>query len=895
MYSRFLICIFIGLFCSVQGQDKFYHQSFPIQSQKPVVEFLSEVERDSKIRFFYLEEWLEPFAVKPSENGQTLEEILEYVLMGSDVRYVFLYDYAVVFYKDPLREIERDAIKNEALLKKISVEETTVGSSRSYVPGTQVTLMGSLRDRETNAPVIGATVHVSDLDIGVQTDARGVYQLALPGGEYILTFRHINYEPKLLSLNIYTDGEVATLMEEAPTTLEEVVVSDQRITTKRVGLTSIKMNELARSPSFLGEKDIIKLLQVQTGVTAVSEASTGYNVRGGGVDQNLVLYDGVPIFNTGHAFGFFTAFNSDAIKEASFYKGGIPAEFGGRVSSVLNMVSREGSYHKWQGKAGIGLVSSNLALDGPVKNDTSSIALSVRSTYSDWLLDVLQSNYSDIEESAVFFFDASAKYTHKLKNGGKFFISAYQSHDKFRLANDTTNAWQNTALALRYDNQKQNLYYSVGLNFGRYAYQVSEVDPENAFDLTYKILYPSLTIDFNRDGVNKQSFGFHTTFYNFQPGRLEASSPESNVANIVMPNENAIESAIYFSNSFFLGERLQVDAGFRLSLFNRIGSGIKYIYEENQPLEPRNVVDSVQYGSGEFMKTYFGPEPRLSLQFKLNSQSSLKLGYNRIYQYVHLISNTATITPVDIWQSSNGYFRPQIGDQVSIGYFRASKNNVFEGFVELYAKNIQNILDFKDGANLILNPKLETDLLLGRGVAYGAEFSIEKTSGRLVGSINYSYSRSFRRVNGEFDSEKINRGEYYPSNIDQPNIVNLNWQYALRKKIFFSGTFTYHTGRPVSLPVAAYEIDKAPIIDFSERNNYRLPDYHRLDLALVVEGGNRKAKRVNSQWILSVYNVYGRRNPYSAFYSYNVAGAIKPYQLSIIGVPVPSLSYSIKF
>jgi hypothetical protein len=895
--SSRLAAVFLLIICKLAiAQDEFHTRTVNVERGKPLVEFLSGIEQQKRLKFYYLEEWLEPFALNLGREQGTVEQILTEVLEGSDIGFVFLHNYAVIFYKDPQRELERDAIKETAINNQIRVDEQIIGSSRTFVPGTRVTLKGTVLDKETNQPVVGASIHVSDLDIGAQTDARGQYQFALPGGEFILTFRHINYEVRLLSLSLYADGTVNTQLEEVPTTLDAVVVSDQVITTKRVGLTSIKMNDLARTPTFLGEKDVIKMLQVQTGVTAVSEASTGYNVRGGGVDQNLVLYDGVPIFNTGHAFGFFTAFNSDAIKDAAFYKGGIPAEFGGRVSSVLNMTSREGDFYRWKGNAGIGFVSSNVAVEGPIKRDTSSIMISLRSTYSDWLLNLIQTKYQDVEQSSVAFYDGSIKYAQKLSNGAKLTVSTYASHDKFRLANDTTNSWQNMALAVRYDHSRnQDLYYSVGLYAGRYSYTVSEADPPTAFDLSYKIFYPSLKIDFNRDGNHKQTFGLHTTFYNFKPGELRAASSESNVASISMPDENAVETALYFSDSFYWGERLNIEAGLRISIFNRIGKGLMYLYQPGESMQPRNVIDSIQYGSGELMKTYGGPEPRLSIQYMLNPQSSIKLGYNRIYQYVHLISNTASVTPVDIWQSSNAYFKPQLGDQVSVGYFRNSKSNSVEGFVEVYLKRTQNILDFKDGANLILNPKLETALLLGTGVAYGAEFSIEKTKGRLVGAINYTYSRSFRRVTGNFETEEINNGDYYPSNIDQPNIVNVNWQYGLRRNVFFSGSFTYHTGRPVSIPIAAYEIDGAPIIDFSERNNYRLPDYHRMDLALIIEGGNRKRKLLKGQWTFSIYNVYGRKNPYSAFYTYNVAGAVKPYQLSLIGVPVPSVSYSIKF
>jgi hypothetical protein len=878
------------------AQETIANQPISVSKGEVLLDFISGMERRTNLKFFYREEWLEPFAFTRDYTSGTLDEALTEVLQDSDIRFIFLYDYAIVFYKDPQRELERDAIKESAINRQVKVDEFVIGTPRTFVPGTQVLLKGAIVDNENNAPIVGATVFVNGLDVATQSDAEGQYQMLIPGGEYIINFRHINYEEKLLSLSIYADGQVNTLMEETPTTLEAVVISDQRITTRKVGLTTINMDQLTRSPTFLGETDVIRILQTQTGVSTVSEASTGYNVRGGGVDQNLVLFDGVPIFNTAHAFGFFTAFNSDAIREASFYKGGIPAEYGGRVSSVLSMTSREGDYQKWKGSAGIGFISSNLTVGGPVKKDTSSLIVSLRSTYSDWILDLLQTNYQGIQESSVSFYDGSIKYSQKLKNGSKLTLSSYVSKDRFKLSNDTINKWQNLAVALRYDNKlNQELYYSIGVNLGRYSYNVSETDPPTAFELSYSILYPSIKVDFNRDGKHKQTFGMLTTYYNFKPGSLRATSAESNIADITMPAENSVEAAVYFSEMFSVSDRLSVEAGLRLSMFSRIGPATVFTYESDKPLEPRNIADSILYSSGEVIKTYGGPEPRLSLNYRINPNSSLKLGYNRIYQYIHLVSNTAAVTPVDIWQSSNTYFNPQLGDQLSFGYFRNSKNSMYESYIEVYGKKIQNILDFKDGASLILNPQLETALLPGDGVAYGIEFAIDKTKGRLVGGINYTYSRSLRKIDGVFESEKINNGNYYPSNFDQPNIVNVNWRYSIKRNIFFSGIFTYHTGRPISIPLAAYEINAAPIIDFSERNNYRLPDYHRLDLALIIEGGNKRIKKINGQWTISVYNIYGRRNPYSAFFDYNVAGAVKPYQLSLIGVPVPSVSYGIKF
>ncbi len=895
--TRFIfILVILSIACTGLAQETVDDKPALIDSDQPLIEFLSSIEAHSEIRFFYLKEWIEPFTINRTLNGIPLRKMLPSVLQDSEIRVVFLNEYSVIFFKDPQRELERDAIVESALMRKIKVDKVELGPQKITAPGTMVRLYGIVKDKESQTPIVGATVYVNDINVSTQTDSKGQYQLTMPVGEYILSFRFLNYEERLLVVMIYESGEADVELDEIPTRLEEVIISDQSIVEKRVGQTSIKMIELSRSPSFLGEMDLIKNLQMQTGISSVSEVSTGFNVRGGGVDQNLVLYDGVPVFNTSHALGFFSAFNSEAIKEASFYKGGIPAEYGGRVSSVLDITSREGDYQNWKGNVGVGFVSGNFTIGGPIKKDSSSLILSFRSTYSDWILKFLQRGYKNIEQSSVSFYDGSVKYAQKLKNGGKLIVSSYSSSDRFQLASDSTNQWQNLTMGVRYDNEfGNNYYYSLGLNVGKYSYQVSEDDPATAFNLNYSVLYPSLRLDVNRDGLHKQSFGFHSTFYNFQPGELKPTADQSNSRNVSMPDERSIESAIYFGDSFLWKEYFHLDAGLRLSMFNRIGSGLVYNYQKSSPLEQRNVVDSTHYGAGKIMKTYGGVEPRLSIRYTINRQSSFKMGYNRIFQYVHLISNTAAVTPVDIWQSSNTYFKPQVADQVSLGYFRNAKEGIWQGFVEVFYKHTQNVLDFKDGANLILNTKLETALLSGIGKSYGVEFSMKKIKGDLEAEINYTYSRSLRVVNGNFDIEKINKGNPYPSNYDQPHIFNFNWRYSITRKIFFSGIFTYHTGRPISIPLVAYEINESPLIGFSDRNNYRLTNYHRLDLALVIEGGNKKNKRIKSEWAFSIYNVYGRKNPYSAYFVYNPGGDIKSYQISLIGVPVPSLTYGLKF
>ncbi|HET9054449.1 MAG TPA: TonB-dependent receptor, partial [Cyclobacteriaceae bacterium] len=456
-------------------------------------------------------------------------------------------------------------------------------------------------------------------------------------------------------------------------------------------------------------------------------------------------------------------------------------------------------------------------------------------------------------------------------------MSSYTSRDRFSLASDTLNQWQNATASVLYERTiSEQLFATATLAFGRYSYDVTDDDPATAFDLHYGITYPSLKIDLNRNSLfHNQTFGFQTTYYVFKPGDLESRSPESAAVTTHMPAEKAFESAFYFSDNFQYTDRLQIEAGLRLSIFNRIGPGRVYHYLAEEPLEPQNIIDSTMYGSGDVMKTFVRPEPRLSLNYIIDLQSSFKLGFNRIYQYVHLITNSATVTPVDIWQLSNTYFQPQRADQISAGYFRTSRNHRFEMVVESYYKYQKNILEFKDGANLILNPQLETDLLSGTGRSYGAEFSLRKLTGKLQGTLSYSYSRSLRRAAGNADVEIINDGQWFPSNADQPHVVNLSWNFNVTRRVFFTGNFLYHTGRPVSLPSGGYIVNGIVIPDFEARNNYRIPDYHRLDIAFVIEGSNRKDRKFESSWIFSLYNVYGRKNPYSVFFAHLGGGVVK--------------------
>ena len=898
--KRYLLLIFLLSSVSLSAQSILDSKLSGGEQGKSLTTILNELEKSQPVRFYFLSAWLEGIVFDQDYKGQPLRLALDNLFLGTDLNYLEMDGHAIVFVKDPTMAIQRINSINTAIKERKKIEKVNLGSLETGRRNAKIQIQGQIKDGKNNEPLTGASVYVSDLQLGVTTDSEGKFSLPIPAGEHIVTVNYINYEERVIDLAAYKDGEINLVLEEAPRMLDEIVVMDRaarEVTTSRIGQTQFTMKEIKRQPAFMGEVDLIKQIQVQPGVTTAGEAASGFNVRGGGVDQNLILYDGMPVFNSSHVFGFFSTFNAEAIRDVTFYRGGIPAEFGGRVSSVLDITSREGDYEKWTGSGGIGIISSNFLLSGPIVKNKSSISVSLRSTYSDWLINTIRTNYVDLSNSSVSFYDGAAKLTHKFSDKTKITFSGYASHDQFRLQGDSTYQWDNLLGSLRLDHSfSSQLSSTFTLGSGTYQYEVNDRDPRTGFNLAYKITYPSAKADFNyQGGIHKISFGAQSTYYLFNPGTLEPTSTTSNIIPVQMDKQKSLESALYLSDGVTIKDKYFLEGGVRFSMFTAYGPGKVNIYEEGVPKSSSTQTDLIEYGAGEKIKTYTGVEPRLSLRYTINPNTSIKAGYNRIYQYLHLVSNTTAITPVDIWQPSNYHFKPQVADQVSIGYFKNFKEKTYEAFAEVYYKKINNILDFKDGADLILNDRLETDLLQGKGDAYGVETSIAKNEGRLTGSINYTYSRSLRTINGLNESERINNGSTYASNFDQPHIVNLVWKYNISRRYFFTGNFTYHTGRPVTTPLSGFLVDNMKVASFSERNQYRIADYHRLDIAFVLEGNHKRKKFWDGTWALSFYNVYARKNPYTVFFKDDGNGFLRPYQLSILGTILPSLSYSFKF
>jgi hypothetical protein len=604
----------------------------------------------------------------------------------------------------------------------------------------------------------------------------------------------------------------------------------------------------------------------------------------------------MPMYNSSHVFGFLSTFNPEAIRDVSFYRGGIPSEFGGRVSSVLDIRANDGSLEKWNGNVGIGLITGNFMINGPLVKGKTALAASFRSTYSDWLIHSIKSNYGNLKESSVFFYDATMKLTHVYGPKTRLSVTGYSSRDKFKLIGDSTYRWSNALASARLDHQfESGLAGEFILGESIYGYDLLYGKGASATQLNFNIASTVAKAGFHYQlGKHKLCFGWLGKYYHLNPGSQSPNSAESTARDVSLDKQNSIETALYASDTWSPAERLFVEAGLRLPLFSLVGPASINTYA-NESHTINNVVDTATYRTLQPIKTYAGLEPRLSVRWMTSGASSIKAGYSRVFQYLHLVSNSTAVSPIDIWQPSGPYFKPQLSDQLSLGYFVDLKEKKYSASAEGFYKLLKNVVDYKDGAKLIMNRHLETELLQGKGWSYGVETSLAKKAGIFSGSVNYTFARSFRQFAGPTSFESINDGKVYPSNYDQPHIVNVTWQLNLTKRHFFTGNFTYHTGRPVTIPLAVLNTDNIPVVFYSDRNQYRVPDYHRLDLAFVVEGNHRRKKLGDGTWVFSLYNVYARKNVYTVFFRTGEDGFPKPYQLSIIGTVLPSISYNLRF
>ena len=751
------------------------------------------------------------------------------------------------------------------------------------------TISGFVRDAKNGETLTGAVIYPEEIPtVGIATNSYGYFSLTLPVGKYSLIVRFLGYKTKTIPLDLKENTQMSFDMEEESVALKEVTITGEKNNNNVVQselISKINVREIQNIPVILGEKDILKTIQLLPGVTPAGEGNAGFFVRGGGVDQNLILLDEAPVYNPSHLLGFFSTFNSDAIKEITLYKGGFPAEYGGRLSSVVDIKMNEGNNKEFHFSGGIGIIASRLAIEGPILKNKGSFMIAARRTYADVFLKFLPHNGADsiASKSTLYFYDLNMKANYQLSAKDRLYFSCYLGRDNFNLGGALGLNWGNVTATTRWNHIiNDKIFSNTSLIFNRYSYKFNVAVGNLTMNVISEIKDWNLKEDlhFYLNSKNTIKFGFNSIYHTFVPSKVD-STAFFRIRS--MDNRFALENALYISDEQTISSHLKVSYGVRYSLFSSIGPGTVYTYDQVS-----DVVDSATYRKGKIFNSYGGFEPRLLVNYIINDSVSVKASYARSRQYIHLLSNTTSTTPFDLWVPSNINILPEIADQYTLGYFRNFSNNMYETSVEVYYKTLQNQIDYRNGANLILNNKVESQLVFGKGWGYGAEFLIRKKYGKLTGWISYTLSKTKRQF------PDINGGNVFLAKQDRPNNIAVVGMYELNAKLTFSATWIYISGNVVTFPSGRYLVDSNIVPYYTERNGYRMPDYHRLDIGLTWQ--RKKTKRFESNWNFSVYNVYGRFNAYAINFQEdpNDPTKMQAVQLSLFRF-VPAVSYNFKF
>lgn len=754
----------------------------------------------------------------------------------------------------------------------------------------KVTLSGYVNDQSNGEMLIGVTVYCAELKIGSVTNTYGFYSLSLVPGKYNIRYSYIGYNTEEKEIQLDKNQTVNISLQPSQAELGEVVItgsrSDENVRAPEMSLVKLDIKTIRKVPALLGEIDVIKVLQLLPGVQTTSEGSTGFSVRGGNSDQNLILLDEATIHNASHLLGFFSVFNNDAVKDVTLYKGDIPAAYGGRLSSLLDVRMKDGNTKKFGGTGSVGTVSSKLTLEGPIVKDRTTFLVSGRRTYADLFLPLAKDE--NVQNSKLYFYDFNLKMMHVANENNRFYLSGYAGHDTFK--NEFASmGFGNQTGSLRWNHLfSKKLFFNLSLIYSNYNYELGTPEGDaNSFKWTSKMRDYSARFDFTHYISDKHTlrYGGTTMYHEFYPGTATGLGTESAITEFILPSEYALEHSLYASDEYKATQKLTFKYGLRFALFQNIGPGTYYNYDQDY-----NPIDSVIYSKGDLFNSYTSLEPRLAFTYLVNDVSSVKGSYSHAAQFITLAQNSTAGTPLDIWFPATPNVKPQVCDQFALGYFRNFEKNMYEASVEAYYKNFRNIIDFRDHAMLLLNPYLEGELRFGTGYSYGIETLLRKNEGLLTGWVSYTYSRSFRVI------PEINDGNRYNAPYDKPHALNIVANYDFSERISASATWVYATGLPVTFPTGRAVVGNSIIPIYSNRNAYRMPDYHRLDLSVSLKGKDKPGKKWHGEWNLSVYNAYNRHNSWSINFTQdskdpNITYAEKTYLFAII----PALTYNFKF
>jgi hypothetical protein len=762
----------------------------------------------------------------------------------------------------------------------------------------KATLNGYIKDVDDGEELIGVSIYFPQLNAGTVTNGYGFYAITVPQGTYEVQFSYLGYDTQTAYIELNDDVSRNVELASEASVIQEIVVTERRldenVTDVQMSRNAIDIARIRKLPALFGEVDLIKNIQTMPGVVYAGEGSSAFFVRGGSADQNLILIDEAPVYDPSHLFGLFSVFNADVIKESELYKGGIPSRFGGRLSSILEVRTKDGNNKHFAISGGIGSLASRVAVEGPIRKDKSSYIISARRSYFDLFLKAAGQDFT------IYFYDINGKINWRHNNNNRFFVAFYAGRDIIKAARTFAFGWGNNTATFRWNHLfDERLFSNVSVITSQFDYKLELEDPTQGVRWLSSLKELSIKADLSYaiNTRNDLSFGYHITGRNFSPGVITPNTESSMFTTIRQQRMYALDHALYFSNQQKISDRISLDYGMRLSVFQNVGKGDVYLYTDPRDNVNRERTDTLHYDGLETIKAYINLEPRFAVRYKLTEEQSLKLSYNRMVQNTHLISAATVPVPFNTWNPSNYYLKPQVADQVAAGYFRNFHDNLFEFSVEAYYKDINNVTDFADNAEIFLNEDLSTEYRQGDSWSYGTEFMVTKKKGRLSGMMSYTLSKTMR------DIPDVNQGKPFRANYDRRNAVNIQAAYDYNDKWSFGATFTYSTGRPITLGAGKYEFGGYYPDIITERNGYLLPDFHRLDLSATLTPRKNAGRRWKGQWIFSIYNVYNRKNPFTIYTRTkqdtdgNIIGdgTEKEARLIYLFPFMPSVTYNFKF
>ncbi|QCX39480.1 TonB-dependent receptor [Aureibaculum algae] len=886
-----------------------------------IIDVLKKIEKKTSYRFYFIENWFnDNYRISGQYDSAKLSVVLKDIFEQTSINYYITSDNKVILTQNniihdffPKIGLSENGDENKAIEgkkpvfiargntpRRKGIETIRIGKETIYSSLKEFTLKGRVIHTETKEPIPNLVISVPDKNINSVTDFDGNYTINLPLGTNYLELKSLGMLDLKVKAIIYNDGFYNFRMEDNLEMLDEIIIDadkDKNVNESIAGITKIQIKDVKTIPLVLGERDILKVATTLPGISTAGEAAAGYNVRGGKTDQNLMLLDNAVIYNPTHFFGIFSALNPFTTGDLEIYKGNIPAEFGGRLSSVFDITTKKGNNNEFKGEGSIGPVTGNLTFEIPIIKEKSSLIVGARATYSDWLLNA--TNEEKLENSKASFYDAIIKYTHEFNENNSLLATAYFSNDKYSIASDSLYGYSNTLLSLNWNHRfNEKNKGSLILAHSSYDFNI-DYDNKNGnsnFNFAYDVNETELKLLMSYVPNNKHSidYGISGKFYSNSPGKKTPKGNNSIVNTLTINKEQALESALFITDDFSISENLAINAGLRYSYYAFLGNTDQIVYAQNSPRNEETAIDTLNFGKNEVVKNYGGPELRLSARYSVSPSLSIKASYNNNFQFIHTLSNNTTASPSDTWKLSDYNIKPQRAQQVSLGLYKNIDGNTYELSIESYYKKLKNTLDYKVGAELLFNNTIETEILQGDGKAYGLEFLVKKNKGRLNGWIGYTYSKSLVKLDSKFSENRVNNGKYFNSNYDKPHDLSIVANYKLTKRYSFSANFLFQTGRPVTYPIGKYEFEGEQYVFYSERNKFRIPNYYRLDLGINIEGNHKIKKFAHSFWNISVYNVLGRNNPLSVFFV-TEDGGIKAYKSSVFSVPVPTITYNFKF